>query len=180
MSRFARGLSITALGLVVAACRSQSNEPVFRTTTTVKEVMKLMVEPSADILWNAVATSVTATGTEVKAPESDEEWTDVQRAAVVLTEAMNLVIMPGRRIAPAGATSEHPDVELQPDQIEALVSRDRATWATLARGLQDAGSIALKAIEARDVDALADAGEAIDTACEHCHLKYWYPNKKKP
>ena len=47
-------LSITALGLVVAACRSHSNEPVFRTTTTVKEVMKLMVEPSADILWNAV------------------------------------------------------------------------------------------------------------------------------
>ena len=76
--------------------------------------------------------------------------------AIVLTEAMNLVIMPTRRIAPAGATSEHPDVELQPDQIEALVSRDRETWATLARGLQDAGSAALKAIDAKDAEALLE------------------------
>jgi len=22
---------------------------------------------------------------------------------------------------------------------------------------------------------LLDAGETIDTACENCHLKYWYP-----
>jgi len=47
-------------------------------------------------------------------------------------------------------------------------------------GLQDAGSAALKAIEARDAEALSNAGETIDAACEHCHLKYWYPNQKKP
>src|SRR4051794_2398555 len=78
MSRFAYGLGVAALALVVAACRSHSNEPVFQTATTVKEVMKLMVEPSADALWNAVAINVTTAGTEVKAPETDQEWTDVR------------------------------------------------------------------------------------------------------
>ena len=33
----------------------------------------------------------------------------------------------------------------------------------------------LKAIEAKDVQALFDVGEAIDEACEHCHRHYWYP-----
>ena len=27
----------------------------------------------------------------------------------------------------------------------------------------------------KDADALQDAGETIDEACEQCHLKYWYP-----
>ena len=27
----------------------------------------------------------------------------------------------------------------------------------------------------KDAEALSDAGETIDEACEQCHLKYWYP-----
>ena len=34
---------------------------------------------------------------------------------------------------------------------------------------------ALAAIDKKDADALSDAGETIDEACEQCHLKYWYP-----
>ncbi len=44
-----------------------------------------------------------------------------------------------------------------------------------AHALQDAGLKALAAIDAKNVDGLSDAGEAIDEACEQCHLKYWYP-----
>ena len=33
----------------------------------------------------------------------------------------------------------------------------------------------LKAIESKNADDLLNAGQAIDTACENCHLKYWYP-----
>ena len=29
-------------------------------------------------------------------------------------------------------------------------------------------------------EGLSEAGEAIDTACENCHLKYWYPNGGPP
>jgi cytochrome c556 len=41
--------------------------------------------------------------------------------------------------------------------------------------LHDAGMKALAAIDKKDADALSDAGETIDEACEQCHLKYWYP-----
>ena len=33
---------------------------------------------------------------------------------------------------------------------------------------------ALKAIEARDVKGLLNAGDVLDQACETCHRKYWY------
>jgi hypothetical protein len=40
----------------------------------------------------------------------------------------------------------------------------------------DAVIPSLQAIDARDTEALLNAGDAIDRACESCHLKYWYPN----
>jgi len=47
-----------------------------------------------------------------------------------------------------------------------------------AHELQDTGVAALKAIDAKDTEALSSAGGDIDMACETCHTKYWYPNKK--
>ena len=38
--------------------------------------------------------------------------------------------------------------------------------------------VALKAIDAKDTEGLSSAGGDIDMACESCHTKYWYPNKK--
>jgi hypothetical protein len=37
---------------------------------------------------------------------------------------------------------------------------------------------AFKAIEAKDAEALLNAGDGIDNACEKCHMHYWYPNEK--
>src|SRR5438094_90123 len=63
----------------------------------------------------------------------------------------------------------------EPPQMEKLINDDRASFIKLARALQDAGATALKAIDAKNAEGLLDAGETIDTACENCHLKYWYP-----
>jgi hypothetical protein len=60
-----------------------------------------------------------------------------------------------------------------------MVNQDRASWTALARGLHDVSLDSLQAIDARDVKALLYSGDAIDKACENCHLKYWYPNQPK-
>src|SRR5204863_7045710 len=88
---------------------------------------------------------------------------------------------PGRHVARPGEKAEKPEIELQPEQIEALIEQDRAAFATLAHRLHDAATVVLKAIDARDAQALLFAGDALDKACESCHLKYWYPpNKSAP
>ncbi|MNC98622.1 hypothetical protein D3C83_166460 [compost metagenome] len=38
---------------------------------------------------------------------------------------------------------------------------------------------AFDAIEARNVQGLSEAGEALDVACENCHKVYWYPKDKR-
>ena len=63
--------------------------------------------------------------------------------------------------------------------MDALVAKAPADFAKKARGLIDATAMALKAIDARNVEGLSDAGGDIDEACENCHLTYWYPNEKK-
>ena len=149
--------------------------PVF----TIREIMQSMVEPRADSLWNAVSTEVTSKGPVTKAPKNEEEWANMRHEAVTLAEAMNLILMPGRKVAKPGEQAKDPKVELTPDQIETLINKDRASWAKLAKALQDSVMVEIKAIDAKDPDAMSNAGGGIDTACETCHKKYWYPNDEK-
>jgi hypothetical protein len=163
--------------LVAAACSrpSTQRESPFRPTSTIKDLMDSMVDPSADVLWDSVATIVSASGTEEKAPRTDEDWAKVRHSAITLVEATNLLLMDGRRVARPGEKAENPKVELGPEEIEAVIGQDRQAFINFAHALNDAAMAALKGIDAKDVKGLFNAGEAIDTACENCHLKYWYP-----
>ncbi len=175
--RFALLMASCLLGSACAAPPAGPPPPEFRTTATVQDIMKSMVEPAADAIWNAVAVNVKSDGVETKAPETDDEWATVRHNAVMLLEATNLILIEGRSLAAPGARSENPEAELQPEQIRALIDKDRASWVRLAHGLHDAAAVALKAIDARNADALSASGEGIDTACESCHVTYWYPKK---
>jgi hypothetical protein len=137
--------------------------------------MDSIVDPSADYLWDSVATIVTRKGTEERRPRTDEDWKNVRRRAIELIEAPNLLMMEGRKVAKPGEKSENPGIELGPEQIQEILDGDRATFVQRAHALQDAAKEALAAIDKKDVDALSNAGETIDEACEQCHLKYWYP-----
>lgn len=180
MRVFVGWFALTVTVFTIAACQSGKAPelPRYRPGVTVKEVMKSMVEPSADFLWKSVGTDVSSAGAEVHAPKTDKDWDEVRRMGVTLTEAFNIVMLPGRHMAPPGTKSDNPGAELEPEQIEALVNQDRETFIKLAHALQDAAALTLKAIDAKDVEALTNAGGEIDTACEACHLKYWYPNKQ--
>ena len=167
--------------LVAAACSAPApapaarKEPPFRKTATIKDIMDSMVDPSADFLWESVATIVTRKGTEERRPRTDDEWKAVRRAAITLMEATNLLIMDGRAVAKPGEKSENPGIELSPEAIRRVMDDDPDTLIKLAGALHDAGMKAMAAIDAKNADALSDAGEVIDNACETCHLKYWYP-----
>ena len=81
------------------------------------------------------------------APQTEAEWAVVRNAAVILTEAGNLFMLDGR-------------------------ARDAEEWMEMAGALVDAGAAALAATEARDVDAVLDAGNGIVDVCETCHVPY--------
>jgi len=178
-------IAVIILGFAFACSSNQSPtppaapQPEFRTTTTIKDIMDSIVDPSADEIWESVATVVDAKGIHEKYPQTDEEWKAVRRDAVRLLEATNLLQIPGRMVAKHGEKSENPGIELEPEEMEKLINDDKATFYARAKGLHDAALIAFKAIEAKDKEALLSSGAGIDEACEKCHMTYWYPNEAK-
>ena len=146
---------------------------------TIADLMTAIVMPSAQTIWDAVSVDVTEKGEVQKIPTTDEDWEKLRWTAMTLVEATNLLVIPGRHVDEPGAKSENPDSELGPEQIEPLIAKNRAAWVGYAHVLQAAAVEALKAIDARNVDAISEAGGTIDTACESCHLTFWYPNQDK-
>ena len=172
---------LMAIGVLLAAtasCETRSGPPAdeFRPVVTLQDVMSAMIGPSADVLWSAVTTVETVDGLEEKGPETDEEWENLRRSATTIAEAANLLLIEGRRVAREGATARSPGFELEPDQIASLVAQDRETWIRLVHELQESGQLLLNAIDARNPEALFDAGGVLNDACENCHQIYWYPS----
>ena len=166
-----------------SACQGRqqgSPQPEYTPTATVKDIMLAIVDPSADVVWESVATIVSPSGIEDRAPRTDEEWANVRRGAIRVAEGANLLMMPGRHVAAPGEKSETPGVELEPEEIEANINKDRATWNKLAKGLHDNSLAVLRAVDEKNTQAVLDAGEQLDVACENCHSQYWYPNQPLP
>ncbi len=166
-----------------SACRGRQQEPQqpeYTPTATIKDLMVSIVDPAADVVWTSVVTVVSEKGIEEQVPQTDEDWLNVRGGAIRLAEAANLLMMPGRRVARPGEKSETPGVELEPEEIETNINKDRETWNRMAKALHDATLVALQAIERKDPEAIVDAGDGMEMACESCHSHYWYPDQPLP
>jgi hypothetical protein len=122
----------------------------------VKDVMNYLMMPSASGVWNAVATVTDQTGVHEYRPKTDDEWNRVIGAATELAETPNLLMIPGRKRCVGG-------------EIPAAFATD---FRRKAREVAEAATVALLAARKHDADALAEAGERIDVACDECHEKY--------
>jgi hypothetical protein len=187
---FSASVVVCVASLVsVAACHRPAAEttaaaeappPPYIPTATVKDLMQAVLDPSADVVWLSVTTIQSAKGTVETAPKTDEDWTKVRHGAIALTEAANLLMVPGRHVARPGEKSETPGVELEPSEMEVLINKDLGAWRKRAHALHEAGVAALQAIDAKDANRVFEVGEQIERACEGCHSRYWYPNEKVP
>ena len=168
--------------ITISACQNPSDpaQPAYVPSATIKDLMQSVIDPSADIVWEAVAIIETEAGTEDRAPETDEEWAAVRRGAIQLMESANLLLVPGRKVARPGERSEAPGVELEPEEMEVLIEGDRASWNTRAAALHEAALESLAAIDAQDSETLFEVGATIEDSCEGCHAQYWYPNQVLP
>jgi hypothetical protein len=174
------------LGSVVAAAAcgfeaapaadSAAGDVGYQLTAPVEEIMRYMIDPSADSIWEAVVVDVTTAGTTSRMPVAEDEWLRLRGHAVIIAEATNLLLMEGRRVAAPGSRSEWPGVDLEPEEIEALLAANPGAWRAFVGGLRESALVVLDAVDRRDVDALLVAGDGLDLACENCHVVYWYPS----
>jgi hypothetical protein len=195
--RTSHGLTTRAglvlLGATIAACSSSKPTPVqkpdvpqstalwgdVKPAVSVKELMKYMIDPIADNIFNAVGSTVTKRGIVDVEPKTDEDWDKIRTGAVSLAEGAYLLKI-RRPFTPPGDenNSTGPDaVELSPAQITAKVERDPVEWNARIEALRNVALEALDVVKRKDVHELWDVGENLDRACEACHRSYWYPGE---
>lgn len=180
-------LGAFALALAGVACSPPAGRPAepvvqpppLEAEASVQELMDAVVDPAADDIWDAVATTVTRKGTEEHQPRTPEQWLAVRRRVITLLESTNLLVVPGRKATRAYVASEGPGV-LDSAGVQARLDAGRPAFAAFAQNLRVAAEGALRAVDARDPQALLVAGGRIDAACEQCHMAYWYPDQKIP
>jgi len=144
-----RGFFLMGVVLIVACETPSTTPPPFVPVGDVQQLMEMVIDPAADIVWESVGTIVTLDGTEEIFPRSDEEWSTVRNSAMVLAESGNLLMVGDR------AKGEGP-------------------WMIMSQALVEAGMVALEAAESKDPEAVFAVGEQIYNACETCHVLYWY------
>jgi hypothetical protein len=147
-------LFISGIGFVVVGARPARNPTAAAQPSvplvpiaSVKQIMNAIVEPGSTAVFSSVSTTISERGVEEKAPRSDDEWAAVGDGAAALAEAGNLLMMNGRAV-------------------------DQQDWMTMAKAMIAAAQQTLKAVEAKDAQALFDAGGALYVSCDECHKQY--------
>lgn len=176
-------LVLTAAGCkraTEASAPAAAAMPPFIPDHTIKDLMMNVVDTNADVVWLSVTTVASEKGLVETRPTNDAEWMRVRQGAIMLAEAANLLMIPGRHVARPGEKSETPGVELEPAEMEELINKDRPAFYRHAKDLYVAAMLAAEAAERKDADKVFEIGETIERACENCHKAYWYPNEVIP
>jgi hypothetical protein len=124
-----------------------SGKTPFRPYATVAQVMNSIIDPAADVIWEASGTIVTETGTEQRQPKDEEEWVHVRNNAILLTEAGNLLMISPR-------------------------ARDNGAWMKAATSLMETGEKLVGAADAKEVDKMFALGGELYQKCLDCHQQY--------
>jgi hypothetical protein len=109
---------------------------------TIKELMEKTITPATNTIWNAY-----------EPPTEESQWVALEEAAVTLLVAVD---------ANARGGSGPMDNEWVKDPA----------WKAFNTVMLNAGLDALRAIRARDHDALLAAGDVLYPPCEGCHLQF--------
>ena len=136
--------------LINVSCSSQpsaSAMPPFDTTTSVKDLMANVVDPTADRVWESVGTIMTKEGTFEKAPQTDEEWNQVKASAMAILEVGNLLMIPAR----SGGNDEWNQRSLE------LIAQTKRV---------------IQAAEKHDKQGVFDTGADMYDACVNCHKRF--------
>ena len=141
---FAFAIASPAL-VLMSGCGAQP--PPFKPIADNKLLMQSVVDPNADVIWEAVKTIISAEGTEEIRPQTEAEWTAIRNSAVALAESGNLLMMAPR-------------------------AKDSGEWMARAQELVDMSQSAMRAAESKNADRLFVVGGDIYDACSHCHQQY--------
>jgi hypothetical protein len=181
----ATGAACLGLAIATSTCSSSKPTPApaqalwgeMKPVVSVKELMRDLLDPLADNIFDAVGSVIDEKGVQERSPKTEADWDKIRIGGVAMAEGSYLLKIP-RPFAPAGDlnNSTGPDPsELSPTQILAKLEADPVEWNARIEALRNVGLQVIDIVKRKSVDELWDASQNLDDACENCHKSYWYP-----
>ena len=136
---------VLALGTTLASAQAPSAPPPVRHVGTLSELMVTVIRPASDALFYI----------ETRTPKDGDGWTALEGQALMVAEAANLLMLPGR-------------------------ARDQQQWIADATLMREAGAAAFKAAKTRKVEEVAAISDQLYESCTSCHRHYRPGYGRKP
>ena len=147
-------LFVGGLAFIIVAARTarpaaalQVDVPAPTPVASIKQIMNGIVTPNANVIYNAVGSTITGTKIEEFAPKNDKEWEAVGDSAAAIVESGNMLLVSDRLV-------------------------DNREWVSYTQRFIAAGKAALAAADAKNPDRVLAAGSELDETCDACHGKY--------
>lgn len=169
--------AILALGAsfaMIAAAQASSD------SATIYALMKDIVAPQADIIWDVGSRGMNDDGEPDAAALSSQDWETLIGAAREMKAASDIMASTeGLTVAPAGTLISGEDVPGAPTarRVQQAISEDPHAFTRHAAELADISQAFILAADARDAVKLQDAVTRMGTSCEGCHKQFWYPDQ---
>ena len=146
-----RSLLLCATALAVAGCQPKpaaDAQPDYNTSIPMAELMHHVIDPAAFMFWRGSGWEITAEGERNLSPTTEEGWATVEDGASIVAETGNLLLMPGRVMAP------------------------EADWIRLSKLMTERALEAKAAAMKKDPQAVFDTGGRLYEVCVACHTKF--------
>ena len=93
-------LFISGIAFIIAGARAarvnpppHADLPAAPPVATIKQLMNAIVLPNANVIYNAVGTTIDGTKVEETVPRNDKEWAAVGDSAAAIVESGNLLLV---------------------------------------------------------------------------------------
>ena len=139
------------------AAQAPARAQAAKVESNLGQVMRGILFPNSNIIFDAQNNDPAAPRKEEPGKMSNPYggWLEVENAALALSESANLLIIPGRLC-----------MNGKPVPIQ------RADWIKFVQILRDAGQVAYKAAQSKNMDNIVDASGTVTEACSNCHDVY--------
>ena len=152
----AAGIAFT--GVLAAQSSSRPAEPV----ADLNQLMRGLFFPHSNVLFSTqrqdpagIKGALEPSGSSDPLTGVFGKWEAVENSALVIAEGADLLMEAGRKC------SNGRDVPLaKPD------------WPRLVNQLREAGMVAFKAAQSKNLDNMIKATDVLNTSCQECHNKY--------
>jgi len=147
----------------------------------VRQAMIDGINPATLALWDVGNNAMSEDGSFGLDPAlmTEDGWTKIEEGAYQLGEESYRMASATRYVAtgPNMVDGEVPEGVSTREEIQATIDADPEDFRALSQSMADMAAQIYDAAQTRDA---AKAGEMIftlDTVCQSCHVKYWYPQQ---